>query len=518
MKRQINIRSIVLIMIISVVMIGIGVGIWLMVGSDAQSGATQPVVSTQVPQVTENTGTQGTSATTPPETEPVPTEPEGTQAPSDPSQPSEPVTLPTEPSETPTVPTQSADCQHLYGQWEIAQAATCTENGIQVRYCEACGAEQMDTLSSKGHSYGPWKTTKDATCTDKGKKIRTCTDCAAEESAAISATGHDYDNGTAVGEAVSCVQTGKIRYTCRNCSKQYDVVKQGNHTFTYNKSGGYLDCELCGDRFYDEYSAEQDTFIPMDPNSALVNDRITLKEKTYTGKLSTWSEEWFEFRTVIYHCMMGHSESYHYGSGPSFPYEHPISKDCTKEEAEAVRARFILFLDDFEDVFGWRPDAPTVEYSAHYKGYCLFFDMKEMYSDYRFQIKKLSAQRKEEIEREVTAYLIHEWGVHDGMSVYEASCLISAAVWEWAYYDYSLRLHDAIDGFALGSCVCDGYAKMFLRFAEYCGIKTEMVTGKHFGQGHAWNKVIFSDGTIRYIDLTNSSELRRADNMENYKW
>ena len=68
MKRQINIRSIVLIMIISVVMIGIGIGIWLMVGSDAQSGATQPVASTQVPQVTENTGTQGTSATTPPET------------------------------------------------------------------------------------------------------------------------------------------------------------------------------------------------------------------------------------------------------------------------------------------------------------------------------------------------------------------------------------------------------------------------------------------------------------------
>lgn len=519
MKKKKNIGRIVFIIIVLAVIIGIGVGVWIMIRSDVQPSKAQPDTSGQTSQVTESSNPQGTVSTTPPTTKPAQTGPEATQMPTEPvTQPTDPSELPTEPSDLPTVPTQPAVCQHHYGQWETLNAATCTEKGIRARYCEACGAEDVGAIDPTGHNYGSWKTVKEATCQDKGKKIRTCANCPAEESAAISAKGHDYDNGTAVGEAVSCVETGKIRYTCHTCGTYYDVVRLGNHTFTRNESGGYLCCSLCNTRFYDEYSSEKDTFIPMDPDSALINDRITLKEKTYTGKLSTWSKKWFEYRTLIYHCMMSHSESYHYGSGPSFPYEHPIQKNCTKEQAEAVRDEFVLFLDDFKDVFGWKPDAPTVEYSSHYQGYCLFFDMKEMYSDYRSQIKKLSAQRKAEIEQEVTAYLIHEWGVHNGMSVYEASCLISASVWEWAYYDYSLRLHDAIDGFALGSCVCDGYAKMFLRFAEYCGIKTEMVTGKHFGQGHAWNKVIFSDGTIRYIDLTNSSELRRADNMENYKW
>ena len=519
MNKRNNTGIIVIIIIVLIIMIGIGVGMWILIQPAVQPNGPQQDTSGQPSHITESFGTQGTTSTTHPETEPTQADPDVTQTPSTPTQtPTEPVTQPTQPSTIPTTPTQPVVCQHNYGQWELLAAATCTDKGIRTRYCEACGAEELDTLEPTGHSYSSWKTTKEATCTDKGKKIRTCADCAAEEIKTISATGHNYDNGTAVGEAVSCVETGMIRFTCGNCGDHYDVLKRGNHSFTYNESGGYLCCNLCNNRFYDEYSATKDTFIPMDPNSALVNDRITLKEKAYTGKLSTWSEEWFEYRTLIYQCMMGHSESYHYGSGPEYPYEHPIRKDCTKEEAEAVRDEFVLFLDDFEDVFGWRPDAPTVEYSSYYKGYCLFFDMKEMYSDYRSQINKLSAERKEKIELEVTAYLIHSWGFYEGMSVYEASCLISTSVWEWAYYDYSYRLHDAIDGFALGSCVCDGYAKMFMRFAEYCGIEAEIVHGKHFGASHAWNKVIFSDGSVRYIDLTNSSMLRRTDNMENYKW
>lgn len=542
MKKRENIGSIVIIAIVLVILIGIGVGLWLLIRSAVEPAEPQAGSSGQTLQTTGRPSSQATVPTgdsqtvptqndpkptqsvptEPAPTDPIPTDPTPSETPTEPTQPptepTQPVTQPTQPSTVTTAPSQPAACQHSYGQWDILEDATCTKKGIQARYCEICGAEEQKTLDATGHSYGSWKTTKEATCTAKGKKVRTCTDCGEEESKSISATGHSYDGGTAVGDAVSCVQTGTIRYTCANCGDSYDVIRRGSHSFTYNENEGYLSCTLCGDRFYDEYSAEKDIYIPMDPNSALVNDRVTLKENTYTGKLSTWSEQWFEYRTLIYQCMMGHSESYHYGSGPSYPYEHPIRKNCTKEEAEAVRDEFVLFLDDFEDVFGWRPDAPTVEYSNHYQGYCLFFDLKEMYSDYRAQMKKLSAARKEEIELEVTAYLIHSWGVEEGMSVYEASCLISACVWEWAYYDYSLRLHDAIDGFALGSCVCDGYAKMFLRFAEYCGIETQIVTGRNFGQSHAWNKVIFSDGTVRYIDLTNSGMLRREDNMENYKW
>lgn len=549
MKKKENIASSVIILVVLLLLVGIGVWLWGMLRDlTGNEDTSQPVTSgtaltgngtspsgTMSPSADpEPTGepsvpSTGPACTEPEPTQSVPTEPAPIEplptepAPTEPM-PTDPVTQPTEPLPTDPVtqptqqPTEPAVCQHSYGSWETVEAATCTQKGEKVRVCKSCGDKQYSDIEATGHSYGSWKTTKEATCTAKGKKVRTCADCGKEESKSISATGHDYDNGTPIGEAVSCVETGTIRYTCGNCGDSYDVTKRGSHAFTYNQSGGYLCCELCGERFYDEYSAKDDTYTPMDPSSALVTDTVNLKEKAYTGKLSTWSEQWFEYRTLIYQCMVGHSESYHYGSGPEYPYEHPICRDCPKEEAEAVRDEFVLFLEDFEDVFGWRPDAPTVEYSSYYGGYCLFFDLKEMYSDYRSQIKKLSAERKEEIEMEVTAYLIHSWGVYDGMSVYNACCLISGSVWEWAYYDYSFRLHDAIDGFALGSCVCDGYAKMFLRFAEYCGIEAEIVTGTHFGASHAWNQVVFSDGTVRYIDPTNSGALRRADNMENYKW
>jgi len=36
-----------------------------------------------------------------------------------------------------------------------------------------------------------------------------------------------------------------------------------------------------------------------------------------------------------------------------------------------------------------------------------------------------------------------------------------------------------------------------------CGIQCEKVIGTMVGEGHAWNRVTFSDGTERYVDATN---------------
>lgn len=538
MKKKTDILSIVIIIVVLLILVGIGVGLWLLIrnevmletpGVGTSSGLSQTDLTTLPSGTIQPTQPESSSSTSEPATEPTHTEPMPTQsAPTEPLStepaptapaPTDPVTVPTEPPAEPvTQPTEPTVCQHTYGDWETLKAPACTAEGEKQRECINCGEVQHGAIEAAGHSYGAWETTKNATCTAKGCKVRSCADCGKEDSRTISATGHAYDDGTVVKEAVSCADTGTVRYTCGNCGSSYEQTIQGSHSFTYHSEHYYWECDNCGKRYEDYFMQNEPEYSDADPNSALATDTITLKEKTYTGKLSTWSDTWFEYRAIIYSCMVGHSESYHYGSGPDYPYEHPICKDCTKEQAEAVRDEFILFLDDFEDVFGWKPDAPTVEYSSYYQGYCLFFDLKEMYSDYCSQMKKLSDERKQEIVEDVTGYLVHEWGLYDGMSVYNASCLISENIWQWAYYDWSLRLHDDIDGFALGSCVCDGYAKMFLAFADYCGIETKMVTGSQNGISHAWNQVTFSDGTVRYIDLTNSTYLRPAEAMKEYKY
>ena len=89
-----------------------------------------------------------------------------------------------------------------------------------------------------------------------------------------------------------------------------------------------------------------------------------------------------------------------------------------------------------------------------------------------------------------------------------------------AYYDQSLRYHNAFDGFAAHTCVCDGYSEMFLLYADALGIQAEEVTGTMYGVGHAWNRVIFSDGSKWHIDITNGPILITDDKLREmgYKW
>lgn len=472
--------------------------------------------------------TAGTTA--PVETTTAPTEPatEPTAVPTEPA--TQPTTVPTEPATEPTtapteLPTEPATqpdpetCSHEFSDWEVTDSATCTADGQRQRTCTVCAAVETEVIAAAGHSYGSWVTTSSATCTSDGKKERTCESCGKKETKTVSATGHSYGEGVITKEASSCADTGTVTYTCTKCAASYEQSYKGSHDFeSTGNTWKYWKCTKCGFKYEDYFTNIEPEYSDADPTSALATDTVTLKEMIYTGKLSTWSEEWLEFRTVIYWCMMHRSECCRYGYNYIYPYEHADKHGRTQEEMEAMRDRFILFLDDFEDAFGWRPDDPNVIYSSYYQGYALEFDVKEMYSDYRSQIGKLSSARKAEIVEDITGYLVHSWGIYEGMSVYNACCLISENIWEWAYYDWSLSRHDAIDGFALGSCVCDGYAKMFNSFADYCGIDCVMVTGKISGSSHAWNKVTFSDGTVRYIDPTNQTELRPAEAMTDYKW
>ena len=57
-------------------------------------------------------------------------------------------------------------------------------------------------------------------------------------------------------------------------------------------------------------------------------------------------------------------------------------------------------------------------------------------------------------------------------------------------------------------------------YADALGIQAEEVTGTMYGVGHAWNRVIFSDGSKWHIDITNGPILITDDKLREmgYKW
>ena len=151
---------------------------------------------------------------------------------------------------------------HQYGSWMTAKAATCLEEGMQMKTCSLCGDKKTQTtaktghtevkdaaveatctstgktegshcsvcgtvikaqteIAKKAHTYGSWKVVKSATCTVDGSKERSCTECGKKETQAIAKTGHTEVKDAAV--EATCTSTGKTEGS--HCSVCGTVIK-----------------------------------------------------------------------------------------------------------------------------------------------------------------------------------------------------------------------------------------------------------------------------------------------------
>ena len=109
--------------------------------------------------------------------------------------------------------------KHVFGEWTVTKAATCTEAGVSTRTCTVCGAEETLTVPALGHKFGEWTVTKAATCTETGVSTRTCTVCGeAKETKDIPALGHKFGEWT-VTKAATCTETGVSTRTCTVCGE-----------------------------------------------------------------------------------------------------------------------------------------------------------------------------------------------------------------------------------------------------------------------------------------------------------
>lgn len=120
---------------------------------------------------------------------------------------------------------------HDWSDWELAIEPTCTEAGVECRWCnrDDCDGTRENgdgyeerVIPALGHS---WNTTvtKAATCTEDGEETSVCATCGETVTTVIPATGH---SAVAVADkAATCTETGLSgRTVCSVCNQ---VVNEG---------------------------------------------------------------------------------------------------------------------------------------------------------------------------------------------------------------------------------------------------------------------------------------------------
>ena len=142
--------------------------------------------------------------------------------------------------------------KHVFGEWTVTKAATCTEAGVSTRTCTVCGAEETLTVPALGHKFGEWTVTKAATCTETGVSTRTCTVCGeAKETKDTPALGHKFGEWT-VTKAATCTETGVSTRTCTVCGEAKetkDIPALGHKAgtvYAMDKDSHWLTCTVCG--------------------------------------------------------------------------------------------------------------------------------------------------------------------------------------------------------------------------------------------------------------------------------
>ena len=151
-------------------------------------------------------------------------------------------------------------CEHEF-VLQSEEAPDCTHAGKKTFKCGKCGETKTEEgEAALGHLFGEWEVVNAETCTVDGEEVRYCTreKCDGMETRAIPAA-HKYAENTAESVAPTCEKVGKDVYECSVCHDKYDeVVPALGHEENTDierivveatcEKGGYttLTCARCG--------------------------------------------------------------------------------------------------------------------------------------------------------------------------------------------------------------------------------------------------------------------------------
>ena len=140
---------------------------------------------------------------------------------------------------------------HDFGAWKQTEAPTCTEKGVETRYCSGCDATETREVDALGHAL-VHHDGKAAACTEKGwEAYDTCSRCDYTTYKEISALGHDYKDGvcTVCGAKDPDYKPPVVKENpfvdVSESSVYYDAILWAYYHEPQQITGGYTSTEFC---------------------------------------------------------------------------------------------------------------------------------------------------------------------------------------------------------------------------------------------------------------------------------
>lgn len=159
---------------------------------------------------------------------------------------------------------------HLFGEWEVINAETCTVDGEKARYCTRDNCDGMETAKiPAAHKYALNSEASVApTCEAVGKDVYECSVCHDKYDEVVPALGHEENTDIArVVTKATCEGIGYTTLTCKRCGKTYNIdeVEALGHDYVAGATesatcayAGYtvISCSRC-DKSYRDVTAEK---------------------------------------------------------------------------------------------------------------------------------------------------------------------------------------------------------------------------------------------------------------------
>ncbi len=120
---------------------------------------------------------------------------------------------------------------HAFGEWQTETAATCSQEGKEVRRCE-CGQTETRPTAKKEHTpdQTAWQTVTAATCSQKGLESSVCTLCRAPVTRETEMLPHSYGEWRET-KAPTCSAAGLKEHDCTVCGHgESEEIQKLPHT------------------------------------------------------------------------------------------------------------------------------------------------------------------------------------------------------------------------------------------------------------------------------------------------
>lgn len=387
--------------------------------------------------------------------------------------------------------------------------ATCECEGKIVYRCE-CGKEKEEPVPATGHVFEE-KERKMATCTEAGY-IRNQCGCGAESKTVLPKNDHDYVLVNTIAPTESW--PGYEEWVCRMCGKKktcneappvphthrYEVVSTTPATCA--KEGRTVSRCSCGD--------EKEQMIGKTAHSMRL--QYVQKPTLTSGGYEEWKCE-----NCGYAEKRNRTQPYPDASytdlctmidlrmcANDFTPNREIGDQIVEIAQEGIASKTLISIAVSSDYM------KTTKWMSHNLHGSLTYMIYTSVLEDRISTITLNgggaatafATLCEERDRLFTLedVVIKELGINKTMTQREAIERINEWMCANLQYDYSYKSRTAMEMLEYRHGTCAAYAHLFRDLCSAIGIQVDYQAGENKEGSHAWNRVLFSDGSLYYVD------------------